>query len=149
MGIDCRGLEVGVSVFAPVPFSIARIQQITVKFLRRLKVSQARISIVFVKDAAMRRLNRESLGHDYVTDIVTFALSERSDRVLEGELVICPAQARRNARLYAEPFERELWRYVAHGLLHLKGYDDVTEKQRALMRNKEDILLGLSEIVSA
>jgi rRNA maturation RNase YbeY len=60
---------------------------------------------------------------------------------LTGEIYICPTEARRNARRYGEPFERELLRYIAHGILHLLGYDDRTRIQRERMRREEDALL--------
>jgi rRNA maturation RNase YbeY len=143
MATDRRALAVDVSILASVPFTSERIQEIATIFLKKLGFRKAVLSIVFVKDAAMRRLNRTSLGHDYVTDIITFDLSDIKSDVLEGELVISPAEAKRNAHLCREPYEREVFRYVAHGLLHLKGYDDATDKERARMRKKEDRLLEL------
>ncbi|NTV29108.1 MAG: rRNA maturation RNase YbeY [Candidatus Omnitrophica bacterium] len=130
-------------------------------------VRTGRVSVAFLSGADMRRLNRKHLGHDYVTDVVTFDLggevgslgklslssrrrvktvpSSRSSMgavVLLGEICICPAEARRNARQYGEPFERELKRYLAHGILHLLGWDDATDRLRAAMRKQEDALLS-------
>ncbi|MBF0595342.1 MAG: rRNA maturation RNase YbeY [Candidatus Omnitrophica bacterium] len=105
------------------------------------------LSVVFLSGAQMRKLNRTSLGHDYVTDVITFDLREegRGEREvgsgIEGEIYICPAEARRNARLYGEPYDRELLRYIAHGILHLLGYDDATPRLRDRMRREEDRLL--------
>ncbi|MFH0754287.1 MAG: rRNA maturation RNase YbeY [Candidatus Omnitrophota bacterium] len=144
MATDRSPWRVDITAHAPVPVSVNDIKDVTVCFLKSLKVRRADISIVFVKDADMRRLNKASLGHDYVTDIITFDLSDGKEGLLEGELVICPAQARRNARACAETFEREVLRYIAHGLLHLKGYDDATDAERARMRKKENSLLGLA-----
>ncbi|MEI6437546.1 MAG: rRNA maturation RNase YbeY [Candidatus Omnitrophota bacterium] len=98
------------------------------------------LSIVFLTGAEMRKLNRESLGHDYVTDVITFDLGSVG-KVLEGEIYICPAEARRNAREFGEPVGRELLRYVAHGILHLLGHDDATRVKREAMRRQEDRLL--------
>ena len=103
----------------------------------------------------MRRLNREYLGHDHVTDVVTFDLGDKAQArpkrssaqclvpgALLGEIYICPAEAKRNAGLYGEPFERELLRYIAHGILHLLGRDDRTMAQRERMRREENKFLG-------
>ncbi len=90
----------------------------------------------------MRRLNRERLGHDHVTDIITFDLRDHARAPFDGELVICPAEAYRNARLFGEAPRREVLRYVAHGILHLLGHDDATPGERALMRRKEDEMLS-------
>ena len=112
--------------------------------MARSGVRGAELSIVFVPGRVIRRLNKSSLGHDYVTDVITFDLSERSDGgSVDGEIYICLEEARRNARAYGEPLGRELLRYVAHGILHLLGQDDVTARQRALMRAREDELLAL------
>ncbi|MBF0618910.1 MAG: rRNA maturation RNase YbeY [Candidatus Omnitrophica bacterium] len=106
--------------------------------LKKCGVRRARLSIVLLSDKAMRALNKKALGHDYVTDVITFDLS--SD-VLEGEIYVCPGEAKRNAALYGEPVERELLRYVAHGILHLSGFDDASDKERLHMRIEEDRLL--------
>ena len=117
------------------------------KMLRAAGVSSFDLSIVFLTGPQMKALNRRALGHNYVTDVITFDLSHHKSEIrnsplmLEGEIYICPAEARRNAREYGEPFERELLRYAAHGILHLMGYDDATEAQRGRMRDQEDILL--------
>ena len=117
--------------------------QATRNMLRAAKVSRTDLSLVFLNGRNMRALNRRVLGHDFVTDVITFDLgSSRKARVLEGEICICPSEARRNARAYGEPFDRELLRYIAHGILHLQGHGDATPQQRAVMRVKEDSLLG-------
>jgi probable rRNA maturation factor len=134
--------------------------------LKRSGVKSAELSIVFLDALAMRRLNRKHLGHDRVTDVVTFnfmtvdegrrrrrdagrSVSVRRLRppssgpvCIDGEIYICPAEARRNARLYGEPFKRELLRYLAHGILHLLGFDDASGVGRKRMRALEDELLA-------
>lgn len=90
----------------------------------------------------MRRLNRERLGHDHVTDIITFDLRDHARAPIDGELLICPERAYRNARAYAESPRREVLRYVAHGILHLLGYDDASPEERARMHRLEDEMLS-------
>ena len=112
--------------------------------LKCVRVRTAELSVVFLDGRRMRAFNRRSLGHDYVTDVLTFDFSDdggRKKTQLIGEIYVCPAEARRNARVYGEPLERELLRYVAHGILHLCGYDDTTDKQRAIMAKEENRLL--------
>lgn len=113
------------------------------------------LSVIFLSGHQMRALNRKFLGHDYVTDVITFNFMEDSRPLprmnksrrekqvflIEGEIYVCPAEARRNARSYGEPYERELLRYIAHGILHLLGYDDATKTQRSEMRAEEDRLI--------
>lgn len=136
--------------------------------LRAAGVREYRISLALLSGAAMRRLNRRHLGHDHVTDVVTFDLGPEQGKAgagkglrqhkartaggvanpkssapcpLSGEICLCPSEARRNCRKYGEPFERELKRYVAHGILHLAGWSDRTLRLRAAMRAREDELL--------
>jgi len=119
------------------------IEQAARVFLAFHRIRSAELSLVFVTGPVMRKMNKVQLGHDHVTDIITFDLRGLSSEIFEGELVICPAEALRNAREFAEPLEREILRYVAHGILHLLGHDDATDSQRSVMRREEDKLLAL------
>ena len=123
--------------------SAAIIQRAAVLFLLQRGIKSAEFSLVFVTGRAIRAINKKQLGHDHVTDIITFDLRDQGSAPFEGELVICPAEAMRNARAFGQPLEREVLRYVAHGILHLTGYDDATARQRAVMRKEEDKLLAL------
>ncbi len=99
------------------------------------------ISIALVDQAAIHAVNREHLGHDWPTDVISFDLSEPGDPVLAGELVVSAEMAATTAGdLGIEPGD-ELALYVVHGLLHLCGYDDLTETAAAGMRRREDELL--------
>ena len=121
----------------------AIIERAALLFLAYHKVAPAALSLVFVTGRIIRKINQVHLGHDYVTDIITFDLRDQGSRSFDGELVICLSEAVRNARVFGEPLEREILRYVAHGILHLLGHDDATDKQRAAMRRREDELLAL------
>jgi probable rRNA maturation factor len=123
-----------------IPLKRSDVQRAAALMLRKLGVRRAELSIVFLTAPAICRLNRKHLGHDYVTDVISFDLKGPASR-FSGEIFICPAEARRNAKLYGEPFKRELLRYLAHGILHLAGFDDSTVKQRMHMRAMEDKLL--------
>ena len=99
------------------------------------------LSYVFCSDAYLRDLNRKFRGQTYLTDILTFNYSEKP--ALTGEIYISIDRVKENAIEYKQPFSKELRRVMAHGLLHLIGYDDKTVKQKALMRKKEDACLSL------
>ncbi len=101
------------------------------------------LTVVFVDDARLREMNRQFLGHDYETDILTFDYSEPGARGLFGELYISIDRIRDNAPHYGVPFDDELHRVLAHGLLHLLGFDDQTDEQTARMRQAEDHALSL------
>jgi probable rRNA maturation factor len=120
---------------------------------RKLKFKIPELSVAFVGERRMRRLNKGYLGHDDVTDVLSFPNAsvgnpdmdprqKHSGVTTGGEIVICPAVAARNAKRYGNTLERELILYVVHGILHLCGYDDVLPEDVKRMRQKETEILG-------
>lgn len=96
--------------------------------------------MVFVGSRRCRRLNRDWLGHDEVTDVISFPLGE-AERV-EGEVYVNLDRARTQSRAYGVPEREEVARLVAHGVLHLAGYDDRTVREARRMREAEDRTLA-------
>ncbi len=80
----------------------------------------ADISVIFLGPTRMRRLNREWKGHDDSTDVLSFALP-LPDGSLTGEVYICAAVARAEARVHRVSLREELTRLVIHGTLHVLG----------------------------
>ncbi|MEI7997917.1 MAG: rRNA maturation RNase YbeY [Candidatus Omnitrophota bacterium] len=115
----------------------SRIQSIALKACGylRLPKSKFEISITFVGQQRMRKINKTYLNHDFVTDVITFDLIETA------EIVICPFEAQKNAKIYGVSNEGELILYVVHGLLHLAGYDDHAPEDIKRMRSKEKEIL--------
>ncbi len=103
------------------------------------------LSFVFCTDDKLLQINKEYLNHDYFTDVITFDLSE--DETIEGEIYISLDRVAEHARQYALRFEEEMCRVMAHGLLHLIGYDDKSEELKAEMTQREDISLSLLQEV--
>lgn len=103
------------------------------------------ISIIFCSDNYVLDINRKYLQHDYFTDIITFDYCE-GDR-LSGDLFISVDSVRENSVEFGTEFKDELNRVIIHGLLHLVGYDDHTEKDIKLMRSKENYYLSLRELL--
>lgn len=101
------------------------------------------ISIVFCSDNYILDVNMKYLQHDYFTDIITFDYCE--GKVLSGDLIISIDSVRENAALYGVKFEEELNRVMVHGVLHLIGYDDHTEADQKIMREKENYYLSCRE----
>lgn len=92
----------------------------------------AEVSIVVVGDKRMRALNRDTLGHDYVTDVLSFDYGD-SPEGRQIELIVCAPHAAREALAHGVPFSQELARYVVHGCLHCAGHDDHDDKQQHKM----------------
>ncbi len=108
------------------------------------------IGYLFCTDEYILQVNREYLGHDYYTDIITFDYCEGD--VLNGDLVISLDTVRSNSLLYdqqydhslfASPYEAELYRVIIHGVLHLCGQDDKGPGQREQMEAAENRALEL------
>ncbi len=94
------------------------------------------LSYNFCTDEYLLQVNREHLGHDYYTDIITFDLSDRVG-IIEGDLYLSIDRIKDNAMLMGVSFELELLRVMVHGLLHLLGYGDKTKREIVEMRAKE------------
>jgi len=94
------------------------------------------LSYIFCSDEYLIKLNQKYLGHDTYTDIVTFNYSEED--VISGEIYISVDRVKENAVKFKEDFNKELRRVMAHGVLHLLGYNDKSKKEKEEMRTKED-----------
>ena len=112
-----------------------------------------RLSIAFVEDGAIARLNARYLGENCPTDVLAFPMQEgrslSGDIALLGDVVISTQTARQNAKRFRSPFEAEVALYLVHGLLHLLGYRDKTSSQKQKMRRKErEVLRRCGRVVS-
>lgn len=105
------------------------------------RFKRASVSVLLVGAARMRSLNREALGHDYVTDVLSFDHGDTPEGRLI-ELIVCPDFARQQAKLHGVPLDNELARYVVHGCLHCAGFDDRTEKQRKRLWLEQESIVG-------
>lgn len=101
------------------------------------------VSVVLTDHTTVRRLNQDYLGHDYNTDVLSFSLREQDEdgEDVEGEVYVDLDTANERHDEFDTSFEREAYRYVAHGVLHLVGYDDATESGQQAMRAREDSAL--------
>ena len=99
-----------------------------------------KIDVYGVSDEELLSINIKHLEHDYYTDIITFDYS-RGNKI-SGELYVSVERVEENALALGMSYESELKRVVAHGILHLIGFKDKTEVERAVMRSKEDEVLA-------
>ena len=89
----------------------------------------ADISVTFLGVGPMQRLNREYMGHDRPTDVISFALPQ-PDGSLAGDIYVCRGVAAREAHHRGIPVRQELLRLVVHGTLHVLGHDHPDEAGR-------------------
>ncbi len=102
------------------------------------------VSVLLVSDDEIQEVNKKYLGHDYVTDVVTFPLHEGL-KPIEGEIYVSLETTERNSKLFNNSHSDEIIRVVIHGMLHLAGYEDSSSESRDEMKKKEDFYLGLIE----
>ena len=117
----------------------------TTAWIRKVAATHGRkvgeIGYMFVDDERILEVNREYLGHDYYTDIITFDYDE--GEVINGDLVISVDTVRSNAAKYGKSFAEELHRVIIHGVLHLCGINDKGPGEREIMEAEEDKALAL------
>jgi probable rRNA maturation factor len=118
----------------PIPRSL--ILKTAAAAFRKLGSAVSDLSVVFLGEKRIRLINKKYLGHDYVTDVLTFDLGQGC-----AEIIICPKVAAANAISHKTSTEKEIILYVIHGILHLKGFDDHTPKDILQMRKMENELL--------
>lgn len=100
----------------------------------------AELGLHLVSARRSAELNQQFLGHEGPTDIITFDQGSTRDRVC-GELFICVAEAIRQAREFGTTWDQEVRRYVIHGILHLRGFDDLEPGVRRVMKREENRLV--------
>jgi len=111
------------------------------KIFRKEGKSLVGLNYVFCSDKELLRINKEYLGHDYFTDIITFDLSD-STKKIQAEIYISVERVKENATQFGISFKEELHRVIFHGVLHLCGYADKSTKARIKMRERENFYLN-------
>jgi rRNA maturation RNase YbeY len=99
------------------------------------------VGYLFCDDEHILEVNREYLGHDYYTDIITFDYCEGN--TISGDLVISLDTVRTNAEKYRKDYDEELHRVIIHGILHLCGLNDKGPGEREQMEAAENRALAL------
>lgn len=127
--------------YREAPLKSSRVEKLAHRILHSEGASNTDINIVLVDDPYIERLNRQFLHTVGPTDVLAFPLGTEGGRI-EGEVYISVDTAERQAREYGVALEAELLRLVAHGLLHLLGYEDQTAEQKETMTRREDEYLA-------
>ena len=117
----------------------------TTAWIRRVAATYGKktgdIGYLFVDDEKILEVNRQYLGHDYYTDIITFDYSEED--VIQGDIFISVDTVRSNAEERGLTFDNELHRVIIHGILHLCGINDKGPGEREIMEMAENRALYL------
>ena len=120
------------------------------------KFNNGTVNVIYVCSRRIHRINKEFLGHDYVTDVISFnypqppiklnkiPAEERSsmiESIILGEVYVCIPQARRQAKKMGHSFFTEMLTLTVHGCLHVAGMDDSTQELRDAMNRKTTRIL--------
>ena len=119
--------------------------------LKNQNVDNAIFSVIFVEDEEIHTINRDYIGVDRVTDVISFAFEDNNDLVYNeirmlGDIYICIPQMKRQAESYAHSEKRELSFLAVHGLLHLLGYDHMNEEDEKVMFALQELILNEQNI---
>ena len=115
-----------------------------------METENVSLSVTIVGKDEIRVLNRDYRNVDSVTDVLSFpAYGDEEEISLEegeelslGDVVICEERAREQAEEYGHSFDRELIYLFTHSVLHLLGYDHMTDEDKAVMREKEEAVMS-------
>jgi rRNA maturation RNase YbeY len=132
----------GVRPFQPA--NGLKIKSWLIKVIEAERKKTGNIHYTFLSDEELLVMNQQYLNHNYFTDIITFPLSA-SDDIISGEIFISIDRVADNAKQNSVDFNNELFRVLVHGILHLIGYDDHSDEEKAVMREKENLYLKLIE----
>ena len=97
------------------------------------------LSFLFVDDEEMLKYNKKYLQHESYTDVITFDSS--INKKIAGDIIISLERVNDNAKFYQVSYNYELQRVMAHGLLHLLGYNDKNKEEKKIIRKKENYYL--------
>ena len=126
-----------------IPLPPKKTIAIAKKILRSQGIHHAHLSLVFVTDSRIKKLNKKYLHKDSVTDVLAFDLGDptpsrtRQLKRLNAEIIISTATVYRNSKIYATTPWEELVLCLVHGILHLTGFDDYRPIDQARMRKRE------------
>lgn len=121
---------------------------------RTLKLEQAlnsTLSIIFVDEKEIKRINKVYRGIDKITDVISFAFEDNATLVYNnirvlGDIYICIPRMLNQANDYGHSIKRELSFLTVHGLLHLLGYDHLTKDEEEKMFKKQELILNAEGI---
>lgn len=123
---------------------------------------EAEINLLITDNASIREMNREYRGIDSVTDVLSFPMADydtpadfsglekdsldyfhpETGELLLGDIIISAERASEQAEKYGHSLKREFAFLIAHSMLHLFGYDHMTEEEAKVMEEKQEKILS-------
>ncbi len=114
------------------------------------------VYVTLTNNETIRKINAEQRNIDKATDVLSFPMFEREEipslkeedktEDILGDIIVSIEKVKEQAEEYGHSFERELAYLVTHGMLHLLGYDHMIDEEKAIMRKREEEILGVLNI---
>lgn len=114
------------------------------------------VYVTLTNNETIRKVNAEQRNIDRATDVLSFPIFDRSEipdlkkedktEDILGDIIVSIEKVKEQAEEYGHSFERELAYLVTHGMLHLLGYDHIIDEEKAVMRKREEEILGILNI---
>ena len=142
-------IEIINNIFSEYQFNKVKISNKLDTIIKNENCSFSVVNIILENDEYLRNLKKDYFNQDVYTDVISFNL-EDSNTPIEGEIYISLPRIIANAKKYRNSLNNEFKRIVIHGLLHLVGYNDLTNSDKKQMTSLEDKYIKLSkgEIIS-
>ncbi|MDR9418801.1 rRNA maturation RNase YbeY [Gracilimonas sp.] len=132
-----------------IPLTHSSAESILSSISKNENASFEMIELVYVDEEEIVRINKEHLGRDYITDIISFRYDggqqKNDNTTIEGTLFCCAPRIIEQAIEFNESKEREFKRIFIHGLLHLVGYEDNTPDKKQHMTDLENKYLAMDK----
>ncbi len=113
--------------------------ELTQSILKAVQLAPESLGIIFVDDQTLKQMHEQYLNDPELTDVMTFDMGDEGR--IEGEIYISVDRAVDQAKAFNNSFAEEMLRLIIHGILHLKGYDDLQPEAQAEMKKEEDRLV--------
>ncbi len=123
------------------PVNLRLLRNIAAALIAQTCPEDFRVGILLVGAPEMTRLNEGFLKHAGSTDVLAFGYTAAESKSLHGEIFICVDEALRQARRFKTTWQKEIVRYLAHGLLHFQGHEDGSAVKRRQMKAVENSLV--------
>lgn len=135
----------------PHQIDITYIEEMLKDVVKKKQLENCLFNVIIVDEKEIQKINKEYRGKDYVTDVISFALEDAEKintpvRIL-GDIYICYEKIISQSKEYNHSFKREFSFLTIHGLLHLLGYDHITEEESKEMFDLQEQILASYNIV--
>tara|TARA_B100001029_G_scaffold45229_1_gene35717 strand:- start:221 stop:661 length:441 start_codon:yes stop_codon:yes gene_type:complete len=120
------------------------------KCLKRENYSDGILNFIFCSDMYLIKIHKKYLNKDYETDVISFKneipkhlRSPATENCIFGDIFISIDTVKKNKKTYKSLLKKEIKRVMIHGALHLIGYNDISPKDKKIMRQKENLYINL------